>query len=154
MRKTLCVLLAALAFGGLVFSEAQAMHAGKPHRYVVILIDQFPGHPENGAKAVNASGTVVGWSGVHDGEASIGTHRAYGSPLGVISTLHPDAPPPARLYLPVFMRTQLAQPLLKNQSAAPGPACPRPDSAASARSRSSARADSRTRSSANSTGLR
>ena len=73
MRKTLCVLLAALAFGGLVFSEAQAMHAGKPHRYVVILIDQFPGHPENGAKAVNASGTVVGWSGVHDGEASIGT---------------------------------------------------------------------------------
>jgi len=29
MRKTARVLVAALAFGGLVFSEAQAMHAGK-----------------------------------------------------------------------------------------------------------------------------
>ena len=73
MRKTASVLVAALAFGGLVFSEAQAMHAGKAHRYAVILIDQLPGNPENGATAVNASGTVVGWSGVQGAEGSIGT---------------------------------------------------------------------------------
>jgi uncharacterized membrane protein len=57
------MLVVALMVSGLALFEAQAMHAGKQHRYAVILIDRLPGDPHNGANAINASGTVVGWSG-------------------------------------------------------------------------------------------